>query len=364
MKYIDGDIPIFENDDMSDLNIYSEKMASAIKKRVDKFGNPLIYKGSVDVVENLPQDSEAGWIYNVTNENKNYIFNGTDWIIYSDNFDVSSLATLEDLNELAPSKVIKYFGSIMFQTGISGQKVSIRIPLKDGALNFPEIKIKVFSNFNEINYAGFLEKSYSLMMNNKKILTRGEKYNTILNNIPIGITMSEAVVAENNLIMRIAMRTSKLTNVKIVMEGYYFDNNSKECLENATLSEIYTNDTVYPEPVVANTEITTGQEFKTGRIIDGKIEYGKRINCGALPNATEKQVDLGLNVKTVKIHDYQGMARQSRNGACKKLPYVNITNINYGVQVDIWETNKINITTKNNWSAYDTSYIDVFYTKN
>lgn len=35
-----------------------------------------------------------------------------------------------------------------------------------------------------------------------------------------------------------------------------------------------------------NVKITTGQEFKTGRIISGKEEYGKRIDFGALPNNT------------------------------------------------------------------------------
>lgn len=36
--------------------------------------------------------------------------------------------------------------------------------------------------------------------------------------------------------------------------------------------------------------ITTGVEFETGRIIDGKIEYGKKINIGNLPNTSDKTI--------------------------------------------------------------------------
>ena len=48
--------------------------------------------------------------------------------------------------------------------------------------------------------------------------------------------------------------------------------------------------------------ITTGVEFKTGRIIDEKEEYGKRINCGAGPNNGIRSVATGLfNVTYLKI---------------------------------------------------------------
>lgn len=111
-------------------------------------------------------------------------------------------------------------------------------------------------------------------------------------------------------------------------------------------------------------KLTTGVEFETGRIIDGKVEYCKRIDTGALPNKTQKQIAIGIDVKNITIQKYEGMARNSSNGACKPLPYVNATYTNYNVQVDIWETGHINITTNNDWSSYDTSYIDLYYTKN
>ncbi len=93
MKYIEYNLPIFKEKEKADLNLYSEKMAEAIKTQIDKFGNPIIFKGSVDTMEELNNltDIEAGNIYRVTNENKNYIYNGTSWTEYSDNVDINIL---------------------------------------------------------------------------------------------------------------------------------------------------------------------------------------------------------------------------------------------------------------------------------
>lgn len=41
-------------------------------------------------------------------------------------------------------------------------------------------------------------------------------------------------------------------------------------------------------------KITTGVEFKTGRIIDGKEEYGKRLAISALPNKTYITINSGV----------------------------------------------------------------------
>ena len=89
MKQIDYNIPIFDDNDEADLNEYSNKMAQAIKEQVDKFGNPLIFKGTVTTSQELPSDAQSGWIYNVSDENKNYIYNGTEWVVYSENIDTT-----------------------------------------------------------------------------------------------------------------------------------------------------------------------------------------------------------------------------------------------------------------------------------
>ena len=75
MLKTDYDIPIFKDEDIADLNEYSNEMASALKTQLDKFGNPLVYKGKVATLEELPNEAESGNIYSVISENKNYIYN-------------------------------------------------------------------------------------------------------------------------------------------------------------------------------------------------------------------------------------------------------------------------------------------------
>ena len=93
MQKIEYDLPIFKDGDIADLNEYSEQMAEAIKVQIDKFGNPLIFKGSVNTIEELNTLTiiETGNIYRVIDKNKNYIYNGTSWEEYSDNIDINIL---------------------------------------------------------------------------------------------------------------------------------------------------------------------------------------------------------------------------------------------------------------------------------
>lgn len=94
MKQIEYEIPIFTDNDKADLNLYSSKMAEALKKQLDKFGNPLIFKGAVSTLtelENLKSSSSAGEIYRVNSESKNYIFDGTNFQKYSDDINIDLL---------------------------------------------------------------------------------------------------------------------------------------------------------------------------------------------------------------------------------------------------------------------------------
>ena len=109
MLKTDYDIPIFKDEDIADLNEYSNEMANALKTQinntnneikeidqkvidaVNKFGNPLSYKGEVSTIQELPTNTTNGDIYNVTSENKNYIYNGTNWVEYSSTLDLTYL---------------------------------------------------------------------------------------------------------------------------------------------------------------------------------------------------------------------------------------------------------------------------------
>lgn len=91
MYKIEYGIPMFEDKDKADLNEYSKQMAEALKIQLDKFGNPLAYKGQVDSIDDLPTNSIAGEIYSVISENKNYVWNGIEWIEFASTIDLTEL---------------------------------------------------------------------------------------------------------------------------------------------------------------------------------------------------------------------------------------------------------------------------------
>lgn len=103
--------------------------------------------------------------------------------------------------------------------------------------------------------------------------------------------------------------------------------------------------------------ITTGTEYETGRIIDGKKEYGKRINCGKLPDTSTTTINTDLG--NVNILDYKGIA--ILNQYSYKMVAGKISN--YSISLAI-ENSQIKITTY--LSAYKNynAYVEIFYTKN
>lgn len=106
--------------------------------------------------------------------------------------------------------------------------------------------------------------------------------------------------------------------------------------------------------------ITDGEPVKTGRKIDGKDEYVKRVNTGALPNATIKKVSHGLDMGSIQVTDLKGMAR--RYSVCITLPYV-ATNANWQVELLI-SSGDICITAGDDKSSYTSSYVDIYFTYN
>ena len=108
------------------------------------------------------------------------------------------------------------------------------------------------------------------------------------------------------------------------------------------------------------TNITTGQEFKTGKTIDGKEEYAKRINCGAGPNNNTRTIATGLfNVTYIKI---EGMAT---NGIMY-FPLNNtrpVDGTDEGALGLYIRDNALVIGSKSDRSTY-TVYVDLYYTKN
>ena len=148
MLKTDYNIPIFEDTDAADLNKYSNEMANALKTQinntnneikeidkkvvdaVDKFTEPLSYKGQLSTIQDLPISATNGDIYNVTSENKNYIYNGTNWVEYSSTLDLTYLENntkevSEELKEVTENKRIKLEGKSEQDTRSGKNKLKI-----------------------------------------------------------------------------------------------------------------------------------------------------------------------------------------------------------------------------------------------
>ena len=105
--------------------------------------------------------------------------------------------------------------------------------------------------------------------------------------------------------------------------------------------------------------ITTGTEYETGRIIDGKKEYGKRIDLGTLPNATSKSVAHGIS-RATKILGYKAFANNA-NGVFGGVPLPHVSLNNY-IELQITSTN-VFISSSINASIF-TGVIEIYYLKN
>lgn len=110
----------------------------------------------------------------------------------------------------------------------------------------------------------------------------------------------------------------------------------------------------YPKTV---TRITTGEEYETGRIIDGKIEYCKRLNIGKLPDAGKYTLDMGLG--NVTFWDFKGVAVLNRYSY--KMDTRKISD--YSVTVSV-ENGILTVQTFNSAYINYTGYVEVYYTKN
>lgn len=74
--------------------------------------------------------------------------------------------------------------------------------------------------------------------------------------------------------------------------------------------------------------VTDGSPVKTGRKIDGKEEWVKKINFGALPNATAKEVNTGLNTNNITVTEIKGLGVRANDNFKFPLPYISSAGIN------------------------------------
>lgn len=108
-------------------------------------------------------------------------------------------------------------------------------------------------------------------------------------------------------------------------------------------------------------EITTGVEFETGRIIDGKKEYGKRINLGTMPNATNTTYSTGIS-SSYLITKYMFFAKHKSNNQTLIIPFLSL---NFNNKATAYMDNASVVSCAADWNMtnYDL-YLEICYTKN
>ena len=110
-----------------------------------------------------------------------------------------------------------------------------------------------------------------------------------------------------------------------------------------------------------NAEIYSTDEVKTNKIwINGKPIYRKVINCGALPNNSDKVINVNVSNINNVINIY-GIGISS-SGTCFPLPYV-YNNFNAQIElVYLASSQQIRITTGQDRSGIN-GYVTIEYTK-
>lgn len=122
--------------------------------------------------------------------------------------------------------------------------------------------------------------------------------------------------------------------------------------------------TTVPEGYEEVTEgIVTGQEYQTGRIIDGKKEYGKRIDCGYINSGTNTILH---NITGItELSGFEAKYKNETNGTIFNIPRAYPSEPEkYNIDCDVSLTT-ITITAGTNFTGNTfKAFINVYYFKN
>lgn len=84
---------------------------------------------------------------------------------------------------------------------------------------------------------------------------------------------------------------------------------------------------------------TNEEPIKTGRKIDGKSEYIKRITIPQLPNASALEVNTGLNIDDINVTNIKCLAYRSSDKTYIPIPFISMANTHIGLNTKV--TNNI-----------------------
>lgn len=104
-----------------------------------------------------------------------------------------------------------------------------------------------------------------------------------------------------------------------------------------------------------------GNAVPTGRRINGKIEYVKRFDCGALPNADIKYIPTGLDLNSIIFTGMFGVAINDNKTFAYFLPNTITNEVAVRFENSSTHPNRLVIVTSTDRSAYTESYVDISF---
>ena len=121
---------------------------------------------------------------------------------------------------------------------------------------------------------------------------------------------------------------------KYYIKAFRSASSTAEVKNNYTESDIDTYSCNYVNNMQANI-ITNGSPVKTGRKVDGKDEYIKRIGIAQLPNASALEVDTGLNINEIVVTGIECLAYRSSDKTYIPVPFISMVNSNIGLNTKV-----------------------------
>lgn len=110
--------------------------------------------------------------------------------------------------------------------------------------------------------------------------------------------------------------------------------------------------------------VTDGSPVKTGRKIDGKEEWVKRINFGTLPNNSSKDVNTGLNANNITVTEIKGLGVRSSDNLKFLLPYISSAGTNIELSGPVISNNQyVRVVTTTDRTTI-TAKIEIYFTYN
>jgi hypothetical protein len=159
--------------------------------------------------------------------------------------------------------------------------------------------------------------------------------------------------------------TTNTTGSTISSGTYFYLNGvlvrAKKAIASGATFTLNTNYEVVTDGALNKSVIYATDEHVVGKWIDGSVLYEKTVDCGALPNATTKNV--AHNISNLGyVVSVNGTARSASTPyTYETLPISHPTLSNVNIYVS---NTHINLETSYNWgSVYNSSYVTIRYTK-